>query len=130
MAAYATATDFTNYTGQTATADTPRLLQRASDALDARLIGAYYAADVNGLPTDATQLQALNNATCAQVEYWLATGDELGLSEQYGIIKIGSVMLNKASRSTTSRPRAPVLCQRAIDELQRVGLWPSTPVVW
>jgi len=51
VTAYATATDFTTYTGQAATADTPRLLQRASDAIDAKLIGAFYAADVNGNPT-------------------------------------------------------------------------------
>ena len=130
MTAYATATDYATYTGQAATADTPRLLQRASDLIDARLLGAIYMTDVNGVPTDANQILAFNNAICAQVEYWVTTGDELGLSEQFEIMRIGSVVLNKGGKSSAAKARTPIIAPRAMDELERGGLWPVQPVVW
>lgn len=128
--AYATSSDFTSYTGQAATGDTDRQLQRASDQIDDRLIGAFYATDTTGLPTDVNQIAGLKNATCAQVEYWIATGDELGLSEQYQVMSIGSVTLNKGGKSAAIKPRDPILCPRAIGELRRAALWPVQPVVW
>ena len=130
MTAYATGADYAAYTGQVATADTTRLLQRASDLIDARLLGAIYPTDVNGVPTDANHILAFNNANCAQVEYWVATGDELGQSEQFEIMRIGSVLLNKGGKSSALKARTPIIAPRAMDELQRGGLWPVQPVTW
>ena len=130
MTAYATGAQYATYTGQTAPTDIDRQLQRASDQLDTRLIGALYGTDINGNPTDAAQILGLQNAACAQVEFWIATGDELGLSEQFEVMKIGSVLLNKGGKSSAAKSRSPILAPRAMDELQRCGLWPVQPVVW
>jgi hypothetical protein len=130
MAAYATDGDFVAYTGQEPPADINRRLQRASDLIDERLIGAFYATDGNGNPTDANMIAALKNATCAQVEYWIETGDELGTSEQFEILQIGSVVLNRGGKSAATKSRTPPLAPRAIGELRRGGLWPVQPVAW
>lgn len=55
--------------------DAPRLLKRASELVQDSTVTAWYATDADGNPTDARTISAFQNATCAQVEYWL-TGDE------------------------------------------------------
>ena len=76
--AYATITDFETFTGQDAEPGIERRLERASEVLDAALVTAVYATDTSGNPTDATIIDALKRACCAQVEWWLATDDDLG----------------------------------------------------
>ena len=44
----------------------PRIMARASLAIDKALIGARYEVDEDGLPTDAILVEALRDATCAQ----------------------------------------------------------------
>ena len=55
--------------------DAARLLARASELIDDHIVTAVYAVDADDQPTDAKVIQALADATCAQVEYWIA-GDE------------------------------------------------------
>lgn len=128
---YATAVDLAAYTGLPIT-DQPtddRQLVNASIHIDSALIGAYYATDSNGNPTDANMIQGLQDATCAQVEYWRATGDELGLAEDYEDISIGSVSLRRG-RQSTPKARGPILAPKAIQHLRLAGLWPVTPIAW
>lgn len=130
MAAYATAAQLATYTGQPVTADDDRQLNNATTFVKSKLIGAYYATDSSGNPLDATMIQALADATCAQVEYWRTTGDEFGIAEDFESIVIGSVSLNRGGKAATQKPRGPIFAPKAIQHLRLSGLWPVTPVVW
>jgi hypothetical protein len=130
VAAYATAAQLATYTGDPQNEPTDdRQLTMASTHIDTALIGAFYATDTNGNPTDAIMIQGLQDATCAQVEYWRATGDELGLAEDFEDLSIGSVTLRRG-RQTTPKTRGPILAPKAIQHLRLCGLWPVTPVAW
>lgn len=77
---YATPADFTAWNSTLVQpTDIQRLLDRASDLLDAALITALYNVDSSSNPTDTTTIAALKNACCAQVEWWLITDKEFGL---------------------------------------------------
>lgn len=56
-------------------ADASRLLKRASELVQDSTVTAVYVTDDEGNPTDAKTISAFQNATCAQVEFWI-TGDE------------------------------------------------------
>lgn len=75
---YATLADLGAYLGTEPDPDSQRLLARAQELIDDALTSAAYAVDVDGNPTDAIVIAALNKATCQQVEFWLTTGDEFG----------------------------------------------------
>lgn len=86
---YATAAQLTAYLGAAAApADADRMLDRASELIDSVLITAVYDVDTAGSPTDVTAIAALADATCAQVEFWLASGEEddiLGPIQGYAV---------------------------------------------
>lgn len=66
---YATQNDLSSYLGSVPeSAD--RLLTRASELLDALTLGRI---DLN----NAEHSEAVKNATCAQVEYWLQIGEDM-----------------------------------------------------
>jgi hypothetical protein len=82
-----------------------RLLARASREVDRILtaIGAWYETDpVTLLPTHATVITALRDATCEQVGWWQETGDESGAAGIYQSVSIGSVQLSRGSGSGTA----------------------------
>lgn len=92
---YATSSDYQVYSGQAAGPDTDRLLQRASTMLDAQVFRVcHYQADpTTGLPTDTVVAAAFSAAVCAQVEWWAAVGDSIGIGGigTYGTVRIGTV---------------------------------------
>ena len=116
--AYATSADLATFTGAPETADDDRMLREASEDINDALRGAFYD------PTDANIVLALQNATCAQVEYWRETGDELGVSGQYDDVMLGQLRLTRSGK------RAPKLAPRAMRYLRLAGLLPITPVAW
>lgn len=126
--AYATPAELSAYTGQALGVPTEdqRLLDRASEKVDAVLVGAYYATNAQGMPTDVNHIAALKNATCAQVEYWRDTGDELDTMGDFRQVTIGSLNMTRADSGRSRRRLAP----RAIDHLRLGGLLPITPVAW
>lgn len=76
MPTYATEVQLATFTGSAAPANAARLLIRASEIIGPALRYAVYTVDEDTqLPADAAVLQVLADATCAQVEFWLA-GDE------------------------------------------------------
>ncbi|WP_405676909.1 hypothetical protein OG292_19895 [Streptomyces sp. NBC_01511] len=101
---YATSAEYETYTGQTAPADIGALLARASRFLDSRVIRLcwYDADDVIGMPTDEVVLEAFSAAVCAQVQWWEETGDELGVAQRYGTVKLGSASLSGPGSSSGS----------------------------
>lgn len=130
MTAYATPEQLAAYIGEDPPEDAERLLERASRDIDSALLTAVYATDpVTGAPTDARVLTALANAVCAQVEYWLETGDTgTGASDRWGSVSIGPVSLGdrRGGKSSNSLDLAP----RAYRELRAANLNPGTIFSW
>ena len=118
MAAYATLADLASYLAvdvTTLTGQDTRLLTRASDLLYAVTCGAWE------VPTAATDTSdpayaVLNQAACAQAEYWRLYGEALDTQPAVARTTIG-----KFSQEFTGG-RAPRLAPRAYDCLLGAGL--------
>jgi hypothetical protein len=84
-------------------------LQRASEAMDHYLIGAVYATNANGMPTDPLLIDVLSRATSAQCQFMLADNDPTGVKRQYGSTSMGGVSTSRVSAMTamTFPPLAP-----------------------
>jgi hypothetical protein len=100
--------------------DAARLLVRASDLIDDHTAAAVYDVDAAGAPTYQPVIEALANATCAQVEYWL-TGDEEDdiLGPTQGVSLAGMQMQYGAGEN---RVTPMYLAPRAARHLRRAGL--------
>lgn len=96
---YATAVQYTEFTGQTAPTDIDAVLTRASRFLDSSVfrLCRYHTDAVTGMPTDEVVLAAFAEAVCAQVWWWDETGDELGAADKWGSVKLGSASLSTSS---------------------------------
>ncbi|MGW9041247.1 hypothetical protein ACWGQL_01575 [Streptomyces lydicus] len=125
---YATPERLSAWTGQPAPADAERLLARASEDVDDALLTAVYATDGASMPTDPEVADALADATCAQVEYQLATGDDgTGAAGRWDSVSIGPVSLSGRKDAPTA-PGDVDLAPRAHRALTRAGLLPG--VIW
>lgn len=121
---YATLDDLGAYLGSEPPADCARLLARAQDLVDAAMTGSMYAIDAAGEnPTDAAVVAALRKATCAQVEWWLADGDEFDQMTKFSSFSIEGISVARASGVG---PRQYRLCDRAWDALRAAKLLPGT----
>jgi hypothetical protein len=121
---YATAADYQTYTGQTPPADIARKLIDATRMLEAEVFRlCYYTVDdTTGLPTDTAVAQAFTDAVCAQVQWWVELGDQLGaIGVGWGEVRIGSVMLNRGDGQAAARMVAP----QALDALRSPDLTPE-----
>lgn len=83
--AYATENELLTYTGRAAIDDATRLLERASEVIDDAIgkidvYGATYTFDV-------AETEALQDATCAQVEFWLEVAEEHDIIGDIGAIQ-------------------------------------------
>ncbi|MGW5304854.1 hypothetical protein ACWERF_13050 [Streptomyces griseoluteus] len=125
---YATPEQLAAWTGQPAPADAERLLARASGDVDAALLCAFYRTSDAGMPIDPHVVQALADATCAQVEYQLATGDDgTGAAGRWGSVSIGPVSLGDRRDNPTAATGLD-LAPRAHRALMLAGLLPG--VIW
>ena len=84
--------------------DLARLLGRASEVIEEATMTAWYPHDDDGLPTDADTLAAFRDATCAQVEFWLAGDEEDDVLGPLSDLTIGNV--KAAQKPLTIAPRA------------------------
>lgn len=108
-----------------------RMLTRASEVVDDLLVTAVYDVDAGLLPTDTTVAEALRQATCAQVAWWIETGDETGAAAQYQSVSIGSVSLSRGySGAGSSTGTAQRISDDAMRHLRRVGLVGNHPLSW
>jgi hypothetical protein len=136
MAVYATRTDLVDFVPATVTVpDEPeatRLLTHASEKVDLALLTALYDTDDDGLPTKAEHVVALREATCAQAQWWLETGDEDGAVGQYQSVSIGSVNLTRAgagSSTGVTTGATQTASSRAAAILRLAGLLQQGPLV-
>ncbi|MFF7146048.1 hypothetical protein [Streptomyces sp. SID2888] len=125
---YATPEDLTAWTGRPAPDDAERMLSRASEDIDDALLTAVYRTDEAGMPTDPRIRRALANATCAQVEYQIAAGDDgTGAAGRWDSVSIGPVSLSGRQEGPSAAGGVD-LAPRAHRALTRAGLLPG--VVW
>lgn len=94
-------------------ADADRLLARASELIDTHAFGYYVVDSVTSRAVDTHVLVGLRDATCAQIEWWMQTGDEVEATSRFAYPGIGSLNVR-----TSGRRLAP----RAQDALRRAGL--------
>lgn len=125
FAPYATPNDLAAWLAGAAPADpeATRLLNRASEVIDWTLIGSVYAVDTNGMPTDTVKIiPALRDAVCAQVEYWLDNGDEIGAGTGISMYKVeGLQVMASGKKGGAILTR---IAPRAQERLQAAGLIP------
>ncbi|MEU2393976.1 hypothetical protein [Streptomyces sp. NPDC007369] len=127
---YATPEALAAWTGRPAPPDAERLLARAGEDIDSALLTAVYAVDEDGDPLDAEIRAALSSATCAQVEYQIATGDDgTGAGGQWDSVSIGPVSLSGRSTRTPATTGVD-LAPRADRILRRAGLTPGRVIAW
>ncbi|MFD7106094.1 hypothetical protein EYS09_14300 [Streptomyces kasugaensis] len=125
---YATPEQLAAWTGTPAPDGAERLLARASEDIDSALLTAVYPVDDDGDPTEQNVAEALRDATCAQVEWQLATGDDgTGAAGVWDSVSIGPVSLSGRS-SAPPAASGVELAPRAARALRRAGLVPG--VVW
>jgi hypothetical protein len=114
MTTYATAVQLEDYLGTAVPDDAERLLQRASELIESFFLGPYDVDDVTGFPSDERIAGEVAKAACAQVEYWLQTGDEADVLTGRTSVSFNGAMF----MSGKGRRLAP----RAADALGRAGL--------
>ncbi|MEE4598223.1 hypothetical protein V2J94_41380 [Streptomyces sp. DSM 41524] len=118
---YAAAADLQDYTGQAPPADADQLLTRATRMLEAQVLRmCWYDVDADGMPTNATVLEAIRRAVCAQVQWWGELGDSIGAAGVgWGSVAIGSVNLGRSVTSVSgSDSAARQIAPQVWDELQ------------
>lgn len=109
--------------------DVDRLLARASEVVDDHCLAGFVVDTDTSLPTDTDIAQAVQDATCAQVEYWVEVGEE------HDVAGIAGRDVTIARFSIDRLP--PVLAPRALRFLAAEGLtqptdravWPTTAVL-
>ena len=103
---YASATDLDTYLGgdQAIDHDTDmaRVLDRASRAVD-RLVTARYAIDADHAPTNTEVALAMQEATCATIEYWLQAGEGVDVMAVGGPISFGGLSMQSAPSHVAPR---------------------------
>lgn len=128
---YATLTQLTAYvpvgTVLPVEPEATRVLTSASNLVDRAAMAGVYQTDTLGYPTDTTVRQAFQDACCAQVEWWLATLDELGWSGQFQHIGIGSVQLARGGGKSGGSGGTPgqELAPKADTALRVAGVLPG-----
>lgn len=102
---YATLADLASYLGVNEFEldnNSQRLLDCASMLIDMYTLGKIDADNPN-------HMEAAKLATCAQVEFWQATGDPLGVMSTFSNLSLGSfsASLNNAQNTSSNLPLAP-----------------------
>lgn len=126
---YATVPQYQNWSGDKATPfERVRVkLQRASEDIDRALIGAVYATNANGMPTDPMLIDVLMRATCAQAAFLLADNDDTGIKRQYSSTSMGGVSQTRAAWAAGNE--MPPLAPRAAEILQVAGVLQSAALI-
>lgn len=105
-----------------------RLIRRASLHIDSLLTTAVYTVDEDGGPVDLPVIEALRDATCAQVAWWVETGDVTGASAQWQGVSAGSVSLTRGYKAGSSNTGQEArTAPEAIQILATAGLLSHPP---
>lgn len=129
MSTYATEAQLTAFLGVAAPAGATRLLLRASEVIDQALRTAFYDTDATtGDPTDADVIQVFADATCAQVEFWLASDEEDDILGPVQGVTLGNMSIQQGTGRDRVSPT--YLAPRAHRILVNAGLRDGQPSSW
>lgn len=87
--------------------DAARLLDRATEVIDEAVVAPYD-------DTDSDVLEALADATCAQVEFWLEIGEEHDISGQRGEIETEGLRIRRLPGTLAPRARRALTGQNLL----------------
>lgn len=124
---YAAVSDYRTNTGDVITPDArvSQLLGMASYAIERAMIGAVYATDATTLlPTDATVIDIMNRATCAQAKFIGTMADDDGVDGRLDSVSIGGISVHRAAGTTALA--LPPLGPQALQILQIEGALPTS----
>ena len=103
------------------------MLQRAGEDIDNALVGAVYAVNANGMPTDAMVIGTFARACCAQCQFLLADNDVTGVKRQYSSTSVGGVSTSRVASMTALA--MPPLAPRAAQILHAAGVLQSAALI-
>lgn len=126
---YATAADYTTFTGDPAPEGIESLLYRASRLVESLTITARYTVDADHLPTDALVREAFKDATCAQAAWFDETGDTSGASARYNSMSLGNLSLSGGGTGSATNTSASDsrYAPEAVSILRTAGLLNQAP---
>lgn len=130
---YATLSDLAAWLGDVPPDNAARLLITATRRVDLALTGAWYPVDDDGMPTDPICIAALRDAVCAQVAWWVETGDSTGsgAGAEWADVTIGKLRLARTTgTSGAGATKPPRLAADALDILTVAGLLPIRTGWW
>lgn len=133
---YATLSDLASWLGEVPPGNAARLLLSATRRVDLALTGAWYPVDDDSMPTDSLVAAALRDAVCAQVAWWVETGDTTGsgAGAEWSSVSIGKLSLSRGGGGSGSRSASATsgkrLAEDAIDILTVAGLLPIRTAWW
>lgn len=99
MTPYATVLELETYLHGDAPSDAERLLDRASELIRSIALGVTD-------PEDAATIELLRDATCAQVEQWIISGEDQAISGRYKNTEVSIGSLTVKSNVNMVAPRA------------------------
>lgn len=92
--------------------DVNRVLTRASEVVAEAATTGYYV-DTEGKPVNSWDIEALRDATCAQVEQWLEVGEENDIAGYRRDTTMATQGLNVSSLPSIVAPRAKRILRAA-----------------
>lgn len=102
--AYADTDDLAQYTGEVAPAGAARLLREAAALVRFATRNDLYDVQPSGLPSDDDLREAMRDATCAQVEYWIAAGVDPVAGNPGGSSSVANVEVDGAKVQYSADP--------------------------
>lgn len=127
---YATVDDLTDFLKSIPLPpDADRLLEEASDDVDGVLVGARYATDAYGNPTDPAVATALKKAVVRQVHWLMDRDDETGATSDVQSMSTGQRSITRRSGAGAASA-TPQLGPRAAQALRTSGLMQPFPVTF
>lgn len=130
---YATPEQLAEYLGvETAPEGAQRALEDASLDVDNLLIGAVYAVDGEGAPTEQRVIDALRRAVLYQVVHGSPelVGGRKRMPEGMRLVRIGQMSYTAATDPATGRVVWDRMSTRAVSVLRVEGLLPTHPITW
>lgn len=125
LRSYATTTQLVNWMRQSLPEDAERMLAAATREVDTLLLTAVYPIDAQEMPTDPVHRQAMADAACELVSWWLDTGDESGAAALYGSLSAGSISVGRLANNAVAVDRR--IPQTVRDILRQAGLFNRRP---
>ncbi|MET9051752.1 hypothetical protein ABZW50_11440 [Streptomyces bacillaris] len=124
--AYATEAEFADFlTPDSPPAQARRLLETASDLIDELLVGAVYAVDGQGSPSDPAIADSFAKAVIYQAQYMAATGDETGANANVSSMSQGGLSVTRSVGSgSKGAVRTPRYSENAVGVLRTAGVLP------